>query len=161
MNFEHELSESGDSAMTEEPRWRVLFLCTGNAARSQMAEALARLDHAEMIEAFSAGSRPSGGVHEHAVAAMKELGSDISGASSKSATLFLEQPLDVVVTVCDSAARDCPAWPKAKRLEHWSIEDPSAEPDPTRRLERFRETRDDLRRRIDALAKELRLANPT
>jgi arsenate reductase len=134
---------------------RVLFLCTGNAARSQIAEALARLDHGGEIEAVSAGSRPAFGVHSLAVAVIAELGPDISGARSKSAAEFRDVDFDAVVTVCDSAAADCPTWPNAKRLEHWSIEDPSLEPDPVRRYVRFVETRDDLRRRIDSLVEDL------
>jgi arsenate reductase len=134
---------------------RILFLCTGNSARSQMAEALARLDHSGAVEPFSAGSRPAGGVHPNAVTAMAELGSDIRDARSKPASEFERETFDAVVTVCDSAALDCPIWPHAGRIEHWSIEDPSFEPDPVRRLERFRETRDDLRIRIEALLSEL------
>ena len=134
---------------------RVLFLCTGNAARSQLAEALARLDHPDVLDAVSAGSRPAFGVHSLAVAVMAELGSDIEGARSKPADEFHDIEFDAVVTVCDSAAQDCPVWPNARRLEHWSIEDPSFEPDPVRRYERFVETRDDLRRRIGALARSL------
>ncbi len=134
---------------------RILFLCTGNAARSQMAEAVARLDHGDVLEAVSAGSRPAFGVHSLAVDVIAELGQDISGARSKSAEEFRETVFDVVVTVCDSAARDCPTWPNAKRIEHWSIEDPSFEPDPEVRYERFVETRDDLRRRIQALVESL------
>jgi arsenate reductase (thioredoxin) len=134
---------------------RVLFLCTGNAARSQMAEALARLDHGDFLDAVSAGSRPAFGVHSLAVAVMAELGFDIAGARSKSAAEFQDTDFDAVVTVCDSAAADCPIWPNAKRLEHWSIEDPSFEPDPVRRYDRFVQTRDDLRKRIDALVESL------
>jgi arsenate reductase len=134
---------------------KILFLCTGNAARSQMAEALARLDHDDILEPVSAGSRPAFGVHSLAVDVMAELGSDIAGARSKSAEEFSDTPFDVVVTVCDSAAQDCPSWPNAKRLEHWSIEDPSFERDPEVRHERFKETRDDLRKRVDLLVSEL------
>jgi arsenate reductase len=134
---------------------RILFLCTGNAARSQMAEALARLDHGELLDAVSAGSQPAGMVHRNAIRAIAELGPDISDARSKSSDEFLDTDFDVVVTVCDSAARDCPIWPNAKRIEHWSIEDPSFERDPALRHQRFIETRDDLRRRIDALVSEL------
>ena len=134
---------------------KILFLCTGNAARSQMAEALARLDHGDAVDAVSAGSRPAFGVHSLAVDVIAELGADISGARSKSAEEFLDMTFDVVVTVCDSAAQDCPTWPNAKRVEHWSIEDPSFEPDPDVRYQRFVETRDDLRRRIDALMASL------
>jgi len=134
---------------------KILFLCTGNSARSQMAEALARLDHSDAVEPVSAGSRPAGGVHPNAVAAMAELGSDIRDARSKPASEFEGESFDAVVTVCDSAALDCPIWPNAKRIEHWSIEDPSFEPDPELRYRRFVETRDDLRKRIDALAASL------
>jgi arsenate reductase len=133
---------------------RVLFLCTGNAARSQMAEALANTFHGDEIEAVSAGSRPAGFVHPGAIRAMAEIGVDISGAESKSAAPFLGQDFDAVITVCDSAAQDCPHWPGAKRLEHWPIEDPSWAPagDVARR---FRETREELARRIDELVATL------
>ena len=133
---------------------RVLFLCTGNAARSQMAEALANNFHGDAIEAVSAGSRPAGFVHPLAIRAMAEIGIDVSDAESKSAAKFIDQQFDVVVTVCDSAAQDCPNWPGAKRIEHWPIEDPSFAPDgDAARL--FRETRDDLARRIDELVQTL------
>jgi arsenate reductase len=136
---------------------KVLFLCTGNAARSQMAEAIARAFYGDVIEPVSAGSRPAGFVHPLAVRAMAELGVSMDGATSKGADEFRNQPFDVVVTVCDSAARDCPTWPGAKRLEHWPIEDPSWGPDdPATRFVRFCETRDELRRRIDELAASLR-----
>lgn len=133
---------------------KILFLCTGNAARSQMAEALARADHGDRIDPVSAGSRPAEVVNPAAVEAIEELGIGMDGAYTKGAEQFLDIPFDAVVTVCDSAAQDCPVWPNAKRLEHWSIEDPSWA-DPEVRLERFRETRDDLRRRIEALAASL------
>jgi len=134
-------------------RQKLLFLCTGNAARSQMAEALARLDHGDIFDVVSAGSHPTGWVHPLAIKAMEALGADMSKATSKSASLFLDQPMDLVVTVCDSAAADCPSWPRAKHIEHWSIEDPSFGPDdPATRYDRFVETRDDLRTRINDLA---------
>jgi arsenate reductase len=132
---------------------RVLFLCTGNAARSQMAEALARAFHGDVIDAVSAGSRPAGWVHPLAIRAMADLGVDISDAKSKSADELINQPFDVVVTVCDSAAKDCPMWPGAKRIEHWPIVDPSYGPDdPATRYDRFIATRDELAKRIDKLA---------
>ena len=133
---------------------RVLFLCTGNAVRSQMAEGLARAFHGHAIDAVSAGSRPAGFVHPLAIRAMAEIGVDIRDAESKSAAQFVDQPFDAVVTVCDSAAQDCPLWPGAKRLEHWPIEDPSFAPDGDA-ARQFRETRDDLARRIDELAASL------
>jgi arsenate reductase (thioredoxin) len=135
---------------------RVLFLCTGNAARSQMAEALAREFHGETIEAVSAGSRPAGFVHPLAIRAMKDLGVAMEGARSKGVEEFTNEPFDAVVTVCDSAAQDCPHWRNAARVFHWPIEDPSYGPDdPATRYDRFLLTRDELRRRIDELAHEL------
>lgn len=131
---------------------RILFLCTGNAARSQMAEAIARAFHGDVVDVVSAGSRPTGWVHPLAVRAMAEVGVDMDGHTSKSAEPFLNQELDVVVTVCDSAAQDCPTWPNAKRIEHWPIVDPSYGPDdPATRPDRFAATRDELMRRIEEL----------
>lgn len=131
---------------------KILFLCTGNAARSQMAEGLARAFHGDVVDVVSAGSRPAGWVHPLAVQAMQQLGVDITDQTSKSADQFLEQPFDVVITVCDSAAQDCPMWPGAKRIEHWPIKDPSwGLDDPATRMDRFVATRDELRRRIDEL----------
>ena len=129
---------------------RILFLCTGNAARSQMAEGLARAFHDDKIEVVSAGSRPAGFVHPNAIRALAEIGIDIADAQSKAADDFIDQPFDVVVTVCDSAARDCPSWPGAKRIEHWSIEDPSWSG-----FDAFVETRDDLEQRIESLVETL------
>jgi arsenate reductase (thioredoxin) len=135
---------------------KVMFLCTGNAARSQMAEAIANAFHGDVIEAVSAGSRPAGWVHPLAIQAMAAKGVDIRDAESKGANKFLNQPFDVVVTVCDSAAADCPNWPGAKRIEHWPIVDPSFGPDdPATRYDRFIETRDELAERIEQLAKTL------
>jgi arsenate reductase (thioredoxin) len=131
---------------------RILFLCTGNAARSQMAEGLARAFHGDQWDVVSAGSRPAGWVHPLAIRALAEIGIDASGQTSKSADEFLDQPFDVVVTVCDKAANDCPLWPGAKRIEHWPIVDPSWGPDdPATRFDRFVETRNELQRRIDEL----------
>src|SRR5690242_19901455 len=133
-------------------RKKILFLCTGNAARSQMSEALARIDHGDLVEPFSAGSRPAGFVHPLAIRAIEELGFGLGKAHSKGADEMIDRKFDVVVTVCDSAAADCPVWPGAKNVLNWSIEDPSFVPgsDETR-YEAFRATRDDLRRRIDAV----------
>jgi arsenate reductase len=135
---------------------RILFLCTGNAARSQMAEGLARAFHGDELEVVSAGSRPAGWVHPLALRALAEIGIDASDQTSKSAEPFLDQPFDVVVTVCDSAAQDCPTWPGAKRIEHWPIVDPSYGPDdPLTRFDRFVATRNELQRRIDELVKTI------
>jgi arsenate reductase len=135
---------------------RVLFLCTGNAARSQMAEGLARGQHGDVLDVVSAGSRPAGWVHPLAIRALAEIGIDAGEQTSKSAEPFLNQDFDVVVTVCDNAAKDCPTWPGAKRIEHWPIEDPSYGPDdPATRFDRFVETRNELQRRIDELVATL------
>ena len=137
-------------------KMKILFLCTGNAARSQMAEGLARADHGDVVDVVSAGSRPAGWVHPLAIRALAEVGIDASEQTSKPADQFINEPFDVVVTVCDSAAQDCPMWPGATRIEHWPIEDPSyGADDPATRPERFAETRDELRRRIDELVKTL------
>jgi len=132
--------------MSSTNKKRILFLCTGNAARSQLAEGLARAFYGDKIDVVSAGSRPSGFVHPNAIRALANIGIDIQDAESKSADQFITETFDVVVTVCDSAARDCPRWPGAKRIEHWSIEDPS-----WNGYEAFVATRDDLARRIEEL----------
>ena len=129
---------------------KILFLCTGNVARSQMSEALANAFHGDVVEAVSAGSRPGSGIHPLAVRALAEKGIDAAGAPSKNASEFVNEEFDVVVTVCDSAAQDCPLWPGAKRIEHWPIVDPGAGGYP-----RFVEIRDELEARIDELVKRL------
>jgi len=135
---------------------RILFLCTGNAARSQMAEGLMRAFHGDAFDVVSAGSRPAGWVHPLAIRALADLGIDIRDHTSKSADQFIDQPFDIVVTVCDSAAQDCPVWPGAKRIEHWPIKDPSYGPDdPATRYDRFLATRDELARRIEELVATL------
>ena len=118
-----------------------------------MAEGLARAHHGDVLDVVSAGSRPAGWVHPLAVKALEDAGIDASEQTSKSAEPFLDQTFDVVVTVCDKAAKDCPLWPNAKRIEHWPIEDPSFGPGDG--AERFRETRDDLARRIEELVSSL------
>ncbi len=140
---------------------KILFLCTGNAARSQMSEALARIDYGDLLDPVSAGSRHAGFVHPLAIRAIEELGFSMGDAYSKGADAFRAQAFDLVVTVCDSAAADCPTWPGARHLVNWSVEDPTFLPVPEKaRLDAFRATRDDLRRRIDNLIEALRRAHP-
>jgi arsenate reductase len=142
-------------------RRRILFLCTGNAARSQMSEALARLDYGDLLEPVSAGSRPAGFVHPLAIHAIEELGLSMEAARSKSAEEFFDEAFDLVVTVCDSAAADCPTWPRARHLVNWSIEDPTfSRGSEEERAAAFRATRDELRRRIDSLMEALRRSHP-
>jgi len=108
-----------------------------------------RAFHGDAVDVVSAGSRPAGWVHPLAIGALAEIGIDIHDAQSKSAEQFLDQTFDIVVTVCDSAAQDCPLWPGAKRIEHWPIEDPTWGVGSG--AERFAATRDELARRIEEL----------
>jgi arsenate reductase (thioredoxin) len=123
---------------------RVLILCTGNSARSQMAEGLLRTLGGERFEVFSAGTNPTT-VKAEAVTVMRERGIDISGQRSKHVGEFDGQPFDFVLTVCDNAKESCPVFSgRAQRL-HWSFPDPAAaEGDLDARLEAFRRVRDTL-----------------
>ncbi|GIV95682.1 MAG: arsenate reductase [Herpetosiphonaceae bacterium] len=134
---------------------RVLILCTGNSARSQMAEGLLRNLAGERIDVFSAGTRPST-VHPLAVRAMAERGIDISQQRSKHLNEFLDQPFDEVITVCDSAAESCPLFPGPARRIHWSFPDPAAaEGSEEERLAVFRHVRDAIESRLRAWLESL------
>jgi arsenate reductase len=129
---------------------RVLFLCTHNSARSQMAEGLLRHLGQDAFEVFSAGTVETH-VRPEAIAAMQELGIDIRGQTSKTLEQFHDQPFDEVITVCDSANETCPIFPNARQRRHWSIPDPSGVPgSDTARLAAFRQARDLMRQRIEA-----------
>ena len=129
-------------------RRRVLILCTGNSARSQMAEGLLRSDAGDSFEVFSAGTRPSL-VRPEAIEAMREAGVDISGHRSKSVAEFVGQQFDYVITVCDNAREQCPVFPAETRRIHWSFDDPAAaEGDEATRLAEFRRVRDLIRERL-------------
>lgn len=105
---------------------RILFLCTGNACRSQMAEALLRKLGGADFEALSAGSRPAGFIHDLAIKAMNKLEIPVDGQESKSWDEFANARLDAVVTLCDSAASEtCPVWPGDPLTAHWSTPDPT------------------------------------
>jgi arsenate reductase len=132
------------------PKKRILILCTGNSARSQMAEGLLRAMAGDHLEIFSAGTRPAG-LNPNAVAAMGEIGIDISGHRSKSVDEFLGQAFDYVITVCDSARESCPVFPGQARQIHHDFEDPAAAP-ADRQLAVFRKVRDELREWLAALA---------
>lgn len=129
---------------------RVLILCTGNSARSQMAEGLLRHLAGDRYAVWSAGTRPST-LHPLAVQAMAERGIDISRHHSKHVDQFVQQPFDYVITVCDNAAEQCPVFPgRAQRL-HWSFPDPAAvRGSDLERLQAFRATRDALAARLQA-----------
>ncbi len=125
---------------------RVLFLCTGNSCRSQMAEGFARHFGAE---AFSAGTVPTARVHPLAIQVMAEKGIDLSGNYPKKPDEFLMQPLDAVVTVCGDAEERCPAFPGLVRHEHWPLPDPAkASGTEDEIISVFRSVRDDLERRV-------------
>jgi arsenate reductase len=131
---------------------RVLFLCTHNSSRSQMAEGLLHAYGGDRYAVFSAGTHPRG-VHPIAIQVMREIGIDISEAAgyrAKSLEAFLGQPaMDLVVTVCDEAAEECPFFPGARRQEHWGFPDPSAATgDEAERLAAFRSVRDGIAKRI-------------
>ena len=137
------------AAAEEGERARVLFLCTHNSARSQLAEGLLRHLAGDRFEAHSAGTEATH-IRPLAVRAMEEIGVDISGQESTTLERHLEEPFDYVITVCDDANEACPFFPGAKIRLHWSFEDPSrAEGSEEERLEVFRSVRDGINERIE------------
>jgi arsenate reductase (thioredoxin) len=136
-----------DDRSTEDRR-RVLFLCTHNSARSQMAEGLLRSMAGDRFEAFSAGTEATR-VRQEAISVMAEIGVDISAQESETLDRYLGETLDLVVTVCDDANEACPNFPGASERLHWSFPDPSkATGGYEERLRAFREVRDEIRARI-------------
>ena len=128
---------------------RVLFLCTHNSARSQMAEGLLRHLGGERFEAFSAGTEATH-VRPLAIEAMAERGIDVSQQESKTLDRYLGEPFDAVITVCDQAAEACPVFPGAKRRLHWSFPDPSkATGTREEQLAVYRQVRDDIQAHIE------------
>jgi arsenate reductase len=127
---------------------QVLLVCTGNRARSQMAEGLLRHLAGGRLQVHSAGTDPNG-LSTRAVTVMREIGINISGQRSKSVEEFAGQRFDYVITVCDSAREHCPVFPGGTRI-HWSVEDPAAaETAGEPALDAFRAARDELRTRIE------------
>ena len=128
---------------------RVLFLCTGNSCRSQMAEGLVNHYLGDDWQAYSAGTNPAGYVHPLAVQAMSELGIDITLQRSKSTDEFRGKDMDTVVTVCDDASENCPVWLGKGRKTHIGFEDPAlATGSYEERLAAFRQVRDQIRHEI-------------
>lgn len=122
----------------------VLFLCTGNSCRSQMAEALVNARMADRWRAFSAGTVPAGYIHPKALQVLTEIGIDHHG-QSKSVETFLDQDFDLVVTVCDSAAEECPLWlGRGKRIHHSFIDPAKATGSDEEILDIFRQVRDQI-----------------
>jgi len=135
----------------------VLFLCTGNSARSIMAECVLNRLGAGRFRAYSAGSQPKGAVHPVALETLRERGHDVSGLRSKSWDEFAmpgAPPLDLILTVCDGAAGEaCPIWPGRPLSAHWSVEDPAAFAGPAeQRRSLFRRVYGELEQRIERLA---------
>ena len=127
----------------------VLFLCTGNSCRSQMAEGLTNHFLEHLYRAYSAGTEPSGYVHPLAIRVMQEIGIDISQGVSKRPDVFRDITFDLVITVCDDAAETCPVWLREGHVEHIGFYDPAqAEGTEEERLALFRQVRDAIRARI-------------
>jgi arsenate reductase len=133
-------------------RQRVLFICTHNSARSQMAEGYLRHIASDRFEVHSAGTEATS-VRPEAIAVMAEIGVDISSHTSKTLDRYLGEPWDYVITVCDDANEACPVLPGAQQRSHWSFPDPSratgSEPE---RMAVFRDVRDRIVRRVRMLA---------
>lgn len=134
---------------------RILILCTGNSARSQMAEGLLRHDAGDRFEVFSAGTKPSH-VRPEAIAAMRELGIDISAHRSKSVDEFTGQNFDYVLTVCDNARESCPIFPGKSISIHRNFQDPAAiEGSAEERLAAFSRVRDEMRDYLQELTNRI------
>ena len=126
---------------------RVLFLCTGNSARSQMAEGILRQVAGDHYIVYSAGTHPKG-VHPRTIEVMNEIDVDVSRQTSKDIDQFVRQEFDYVITLCDQAKEQCPAFPGAVPI-HWSFDDPAeVVGDRDSQLRQFRKVRDEIARRI-------------
>lgn len=128
---------------------KVLFLCTGNSGRSQIAEAIVNARMSDGWEANSAGTDPSGSIHPKALSVLEEIGIAHHG-KSKSIDEFRGSDFDLVITLCDAAAEACPAWLGRGKKVHYSLSDPAK----TNNIDDFRNVRDDIAREITALLKE-------
>ena len=127
---------------------KVLFLCTGNSCRSQMAEGILRYYKGDEYEVFSAGTNPSG-IDPMAIKVMAEIGIDISGHKSKSVEEFLDKEFDLVITVCDKAKEMCPVFYRGGKRIHWSFIDPKeASGSEEEVLQVFRRVRDEIKSHI-------------
>jgi arsenate reductase (thioredoxin) len=140
---------------------RVLFLCTGNSARSQMAEAILEQIGSREFEVDSAGTEPRG-VNPLTLRVLADAGIDWSGATSKSVEQFVGRPFDYVITVCDRARQACPTFPGARSLLHWDVEDPAdVTGSDAERTAAFRAAYAELRARIEAFVSSGAAARPS
>jgi arsenate reductase len=132
---------------------KILILCTGNSCRSHMAEGILRNVAGDLFEVFSAGAKPAGYVHPLAIEALKEIGIDISGHTSKHLDQFLNSGIETVVTVCGTANKACPVFPGKVTRHHWGFEDPPHAKRPgDSELDAFRRIRDEIRNTFEAYA---------
>ena len=132
---------------------RVLILCTGNSCRSHMAEGLLRAAAGDILEVCSAGSKPAGYVHPQAIAALGEIGIDISGHTSKHMDEFLDREVETVITVCGNADQACPVYPGQVNRHHWPFDDPAhATGTEAEVAAEFRRVRDEIRRAFESYA---------
>ncbi len=139
----------------------VLILCTGNSCRSHLAEGILRAAAGDLLEVASAGSKPAGYVHPMAIAAMQEIGLDISAHRSKHLNEFLGQPVETVITVCGNADQVCPMFPGQVNRHHWGFEDPAhAAGSEQEQMEVFRKVRDEIRLVFEAYAADRRATSP-
>jgi arsenate reductase len=137
--------------MTTKPR--VLILCTGNSCRSHMAEGILRKAAGDFLEVCSAGSKPAGYIHPQAVAALAEIGIDISGHTSKHMDEFLDRDVETVITVCGNADQACPVFPGQVNRHHWPFDDPAhATGTEDEIAAEFRRVRNEIRRVFEAYA---------
>jgi protein-tyrosine-phosphatase/DNA-binding transcriptional ArsR family regulator len=143
-----------ERAAPRRTRPRVLFLCTGNSARSQMAEAFMERRSAGAVEARSAGSHPKP-LHPNAVRVMAERGIDIAGRPTKSLTRFARNRFDRVITLCDKVREVCPELPGKPVTAHWSIADPAADGDDTATYPAFQHVADEIDGRVALLLADL------
>lgn len=135
--------------MSQTEKSRVLFICTHNSARSQMAEGFIRHFYSDLYDASSGGTEPSG-INPFAIQVMDEIGIDISGHESKSVKQFLDEEFDHVVTVCDQANEACPFFPGAKNAIHKGFQDPTlAEGTDEEIMAVFRKVRDEIKKWIE------------
>ncbi len=132
---------------------RVLILCTGNSCRSHMAEGILRAAAGDLVEVHSAGSKPAGYVHAKAIAALAEIGIDISGHTSKHMNDFLDRDIETVITVCGNADQACPMFPGQVNRYHWGFDDPAhAHGTDEEVVNEFRRVRDEIRIVFEAYA---------
>jgi arsenate reductase len=139
---------------------KILFLCSGNSCRSQMAEGWARHLHGDKLEAYSAGVNPQV-IHPHAVQVMKEAGVDISAQSSKHVRVLKDIDFDYVITLCDNARKSCPFFPGRTKIMHYDFEDPAAtQGSETEVIAAFRRVRDQIHDLIETLPSVLNIKKP-